>query len=65
MGILAGIYALLGIGGTAYLAGSGIGRIFKREASNEEFCNMFSEEQRRREENKRKYKELHRGKPAI
>ena len=64
MGILAGLYALLGIGGTSYLAGSGIGSIFRREASNEEFCEMFREEQKRREESRRKYREIYRGKNA-
>jgi hypothetical protein len=65
MGILAGLYALLGIGGTAYLTGSGIGSIFRKEASNEEFCDMFRKEQQRREESRMRYKEIHRGKPAI
>lgn len=65
MGILAGLYALLGIGGTAYLTGSGIGSIFRKEASNEEFCNMFRQEQQRREESRRKYREINRGKPAL
>ena len=45
MGILASIYALLGIGGTAYCAGSGIKNLFKRELSNDEFIEMFKEEQ--------------------
>lgn len=65
MGILTGLYALLGIGGTAYLTGSGIGSIFRKEASNEDFCNMFRQEQQRREESRRKYKEINRGKPAL
>lgn len=57
MGLLAGLYALMGLGGTGYLLGSGIGSIFKKEMSNEEFCEMFREEQKRREKKKRKYKE--------
>ena len=64
MGVLAGLYALLGIGGSAYLTGSSIGNIFRREVSNEEFCEMFREESRRREESRMRYREIHRGKPA-
>ena len=46
MGILATLYALLGIGGTTYCAGSGIKNLFKRELSNDEFIEMFKEEQK-------------------
>lgn len=63
MGILAGLYALLGIGGTSYLAGSGIGSIFRRKVSDDEFIEMFKEEQKRREESKRKYMEMRFGRP--
>ncbi len=63
MGLLAGLYALFGIGGTAYVAGSGIMSFFKKEMSNEEFIEMFDKEQKRREESKRKYMELRSGKP--
>ena len=47
MGILVTLYALLGIGGTTYCAGSGIKNLFKRELSNDEFIEMFKEEQKR------------------
>ena len=58
MGILATLYALLGIGGTTYCAGSS----FKRELSNDEFIEMYKEEQKRRDESKKKFHELNRGK---
>ncbi len=58
MGILATLYALLGIGGTTYCAGSGIKNLFKRELSNDEFIEMFKEEQKRREDSKKKFHEL-------
>ena len=58
MGILASIYALLGIGGITYCAGSGIKNLFKLELSNDEFIEMFKEEQKRREDIKKKFHEL-------
>ena len=65
MGILTTLYALLGIGGTTYCAGSGIKNLFKRELSNDEFVEMFKDEQKRREESKKKFHELNRGKKNI
>lgn len=58
MGILTTLYALFGIGGTTYCAGSGIKNLFKRELSNDEFIEMFKEEQKRREDSKKKFHEL-------
>ena len=58
MGILVTLYALLWIGGTTYCAGSGIKNLFKRELSNDEFIEMFKEEQKRREDSKKKFHEL-------
>ncbi len=62
MGILTTLYALFGIGGTTYCAGSGIKSLFNREMSNDEFIKMFKEEQRRREDSKKKFHELKYGK---
>jgi hypothetical protein len=62
MGILTTLYALFGIGGTTYCAGSGIKSLFNREMSNDEFIEMFKEEQRRREDSKKKFHELKYGK---
>jgi hypothetical protein len=56
------LYALFGIGGTTYCAGSGIKSLFNREMSNDEFIEMFKEEQRRREDSKKKFHELKYGK---
>ena len=58
MGILTTLYALFGIGGTTYCAGSGIKSLFNREMSNDEFIEMFKEEQKRREDSKKKFHEL-------
>ena len=58
MGILTTLYALFGIGGTTYCAGSGIKSLFNREMSNDEFIEMFKEEQKRREDSKKKFQEL-------
>lgn len=65
MGIITTLYALLGIGGTTYCASSSIKNLFKRELSNDEFIEMFKEEQKSREESKRKFHELNRGKKSI
>ena len=55
----------MGLGGAAFLAGSRIRSIFRREMSNEEFIEMFKEEERRREESRRKYMESRFGKPIC
>ncbi|UPS45578.1 hypothetical protein M1D30_05255 [Prevotella sp. E15-22] len=65
MGILTTLYALLGIGGTTYCASSGIKKLFSRELSNEEFIEKYKEEQKRREDSKKKFHELNRGKKSI
>ena len=62
MGIITTLYALLGIGGTTYCAGSSIKNLFKRELSNDEFIEMYKEEQKRMDESKKKFHELNRGK---
>lgn len=43
MDILTVLYALVGIGILLFLSGSGIGRIFRNEMSDDEFCKMYKE----------------------
>ena len=62
MDVLIFILALMGIGFILYGGGAAADSIFKKEMSNEEFCNMLRKEKAKREDSKRHYEQLRREK---